>query len=179
MANTNAIPINLDGELAEGIMNIIDQKGYGHSTFLVKDFMEKYREQLIAFWNGQGKNGLEIWERWFKKWSMTKAEQESIKAQKERDKHDKLVKQYMALAMEQPLAEELATQFPESDPFEVIKHRSYNIQNKPIETKQTQKEAEEAEKLEASHKAYEEKIRTMTETMKANRESEPTQPQQA
>jgi hypothetical protein len=136
MANINAIPINLDGELAESIMNLIDRQGYGYSTYLVKEFMEKHKDELIGFWNGQGKDGSKIYEKWFKKWSMTKAEQESVKAQKEKETHDKLVKSYLALNYEPEKAEELANAFPDKDPIEVVKILNYHIQNKPIEERE-------------------------------------------
>jgi len=136
MANTNAIPINLDGELAESIMNLIDRQGYGYSTYFVKEFMEKHKDELIAFWNGQGKDGNAIYERWFKKWSMTKSEQESVKTQKEKEKHDKLVKVYLALEYDSQKAEELASAFPEQEPLEVVKILNYHTQNKPIEERE-------------------------------------------
>jgi phage-related minor tail protein len=128
MANPYSISTFLDAELGEAINHIIDSTGYGSTTFIVKEFMEKHKDELIAFWDSQNKNGLEIWDKWFKKWSLTKAQQDAIKSLKEKEKHDKLVKQYLVLGRSKEESEEFAGAFPDRDPCEVIKIRNYNTQ---------------------------------------------------
>jgi exonuclease III len=127
--NKHSIPINPETELGEAIESIIFPQGYGTATFFVKEFMEKHRTELIDFWNRQGKDGNAIFEKWFKKWSMKKEEQDTIKVQKEKEAHDKLVKQYMALGISPEQAEEFAFAFPDGNPVEVIRIRTYSMQN--------------------------------------------------
>jgi hypothetical protein len=100
--------------------------------------MEKHKDDLIAFWNGQGKDGNTIYDKWLKKWSMTKAEQDAVKTRKEREKYEKLITQYLGLGVDEKQAMELSSAFPDQNPIEVVKIRTYNIQNaqkaeKPIE----------------------------------------------
>lgn len=149
MPNPYAIAIIPDSELGEAINNIINATGFGSATYLVKEFLEKHKDELIAFWNQQGKDGEAIYEKWLRKWSLTKAEQEAVKAQKEKTKRDKLIAQYQGLGVSSEQAEELATAFPEKDPIEVVKIRTYNIQNKPSEIKQEQDLKAKDEKLKA------------------------------
>jgi hypothetical protein len=78
---------------------------------------------------------------------MTKAEQDALKAQKKKDVHNELVKQYVLLGRPSEEAEEMATAFPNKDPCEVVRIRAYNTQNKPLEEKvETEKAKVEAEK---------------------------------
>ncbi|MGD0202464.1 MAG: hypothetical protein ABSC20_00980 [Candidatus Bathyarchaeia archaeon] len=147
MANNHSISTFLETELGEGFDSIIDPSGYGSATFLVKEFMEKHKDEFIAFWNKQGKDGQAIFDRLYKKWSMTKAEQDALKAQKKKDVHNELVKQYVLLGRPSEEAEEMATAFPNKDPCEVVRIRAYNTQNKPLEEKvETEKAKVEAEK---------------------------------
>lgn len=138
MPNPYAISTFLDAELGEAINHIVDATGFGSATFLIKEFMEKHKDDLIAFWNGQGKDGNTIYDKWLKKWSMTKAEQDAVKTRKEREKYEKLITQYLGLGVDEKQAMELSSAFPDQNPIEVVKIRTYNIQNaqkaeKPIE----------------------------------------------
>lgn len=154
--NKYSIPINPDGELGEAIESIVLPSGYGSATFIVKEFMEKHKDELIDFWNKQGKDGNATFEKWFAKWSMTKDKQKALDSQKEKDEHDKLVKQYLVLGRTQDEAEEFATACPDKDPCEVIRIRNYNTQNKPLEAKV------EAEKQEKEEEANLEKLAAPT-----------------
>ena len=129
MANNHGISTFLETELGEAFDSIIDSTGYGSATFLVKEFMEKHKDSMIEFWNKQGKDGNSVFDKWFKKWNMTKAEQGTLKAEKEKIAHDKLVKQYLLLGLHQQKAEEHATAFPDKDPCEVIRIETYALQN--------------------------------------------------
>jgi hypothetical protein len=146
--NKYSIPINPDAELGEAINHIIDVSGYGSATFLMKDFMEKYREQLIDFWNQQGKDGQAVFDKWFKKWSMTKAEQEEAKAKKEKEKSEKLKASYLALNIPEDKAVELASQFPDKDPLDVVKILGYAFQNKLDVEPEPQPESKDPKQLE-------------------------------
>lgn len=147
MANIHSISTFLETELGEAIDSIIDPSGYGSATFLVKEFMEKHKDELIAFWNKQGKDGQATFDRLYKKWSMTKAEQEASKAQKELEKHNKLIKQYEALGESKENGENFASLFPDSNPLDILRGKNYNTQNKPLEEKvETEKAKVEAEK---------------------------------
>jgi len=127
MPNPNAIPLNLDTELGIAIKGIIP-KAYGDSTFIVKEFMEIHKEELVNFWNQQGKDGIIVFDKWYSKWSMTRDEQDNIRKQKEQEKHNQLVKQYLALGIPQEESEELANAFPDKDPIEVKKRKGYSEQ---------------------------------------------------
>jgi len=151
MANNHGISTFLETELGEAFDSIIDPTGYGSATFIVKEFMEKHKDEMIGFWNRQGKDGKTIFDRWYVKWSMTKAEQAEAKVKKELEKHNKTVNQYVALGETKESAENLASLFPDSDPLDILRGKNYNTQNKPLEEKQEAKEA----KLEAEKQAKE------------------------
>jgi hypothetical protein len=131
MANIHSISTFLETELGEAVDSIIDPSGYGSATFLIKEFMEKHKDELIDFWVKQGKDGKAVFDRLYGKWSMTKAEQEALKAEKEKEGHNKLVNQYVALGESKESSENLASLFPDSNPLDIVRGKAYNIQNKP------------------------------------------------
>jgi hypothetical protein len=129
MANPNSILLNLDRELGEAIRTLIGQTAFGESTILVMEFMTNHKQELIDLWNNQGKDGQAIYDKWFKKWSMTKAEQVEAKERKEQEAFEKLKKSYLALNCPEDKAIDLATQFPDKDPFVVMGVLGYATQN--------------------------------------------------
>jgi hypothetical protein len=142
LTNPNSISLNLDTELGQAIRTLIGQTPYGESTIFIKEFMEKHKDELIALWNSQGKNGNETFEKWFSKWSMTRDEQAEAKARKEAEAFENRRKQYLALNCSDDKAIELATQFPDKDPIDVIKIMSYANQTNLGTQKQNEKEIE-------------------------------------
>lgn len=150
MPNPWAIPINLDAELGEAIKNLIARQGYGESTYFVKEYMEKHREELIKFWNGQGKDGQEIYDKWYSKWSMTKPQQDAKKKQKERANIENKKRSYIALGYSEDRAEELAEQFPKKNPTDVVKIMSYAQQSQRANDKT--KSVDDKKKLTDLHK---------------------------
>lgn len=127
--NKYSIPINPDGELGEALEFIILPSGYGSATLLLKEFMEKHKSEMVDFWNKQGKDGNSVFEKWYAKWSMTKAQQKEIDNQKDKEAHDKLTKQYLLLGFSQQKADEHANAFPDKDPSEVVRIETYALQN--------------------------------------------------
>jgi hypothetical protein len=123
--NPYSIPINLDKELGVAVFSLIDSSGYGKSTFIIKELMENHERALIKFWNKQGKDGKEIYEKWYAKWSMTEAEQTKQKKSKEQEALEGRKKAYLALGCQEEEATNLAEAFVDKDPCEVIKIRSY------------------------------------------------------
>src|SRR5208283_6146904 len=116
MVNPNAISLNLDRELGEAITTLINQTSWGTSTYFVKLFMEKHEKELIKLWNKQGKNGQEIFDKWYEKWTLTKIEQAENKRLELKEKKDSLVKAYTLLGLDEETAKEYAENFPEKSP---------------------------------------------------------------
>jgi hypothetical protein len=162
--NKYSIPINPDGELGEAMESVILPSGYGSATFIMKEFMEKHRDELIGFWNKQGKDGKAVFDKWLSKWSMTRAEQDAVKDAKAKEEHDKLVNQYVKLGETKESAEEFASLFPDSNPLDILRGKNYNIQNKPIENSVEAKNVGEIVKLQ-------EKLSEVTIELKRNEDA--------
>lgn len=165
MANNHSISTFLETELGEAFDSIINPSGYGSATFLVKEFLEKHKDELIAFWNKQGKDGQATFEKLYNKWSLTKAQQDASKTQKKLEKHNTLVKQYVALGETKESAENFASLFPESNPLDILRGKNYNTQNKPIEAKIENVETQQ-ERIERI-KALREELRLLNQSLKS------------
>lgn len=175
--NPYSIVLNLDAELGKAILETVP-KEYGSATFMVMEFMKNHEQQLRPILGDR-------YDFFFAKWSKLK-EQQNI------EKHDKTVSKYEVLGYPHDRAEELYSLFPDENPLDVVKQingtmnaNSFREQTEIVKEKHeteisqekaiAEKKQAEKEKLEASHRDYEEKMKQLTESMKANREQ--TQPQ--
>ena len=144
--NPYNVTINFDREVGEAIISIINGKGYGKGTFGGKILLEVLKDDLIQFWSGQGKNGLEIWNKWYLKWNMKRDEQEAIKECKKQEEFEKRKKAYLALNCSEDVAVNLANAFPDKDACEIIKMLSFVKQTDLSIQKHEEKAKVEADK---------------------------------
>ena len=120
MPNPWTIPLFLDKILGPAIKAVISKTGYGDSIFIVKEFMEKHKDELIEIWNAQGRNGAETWNELHGRWNLNLAEQEGCKEDEEREKLERKKKAYIKLGISEDEAEELVESFPDERPIEVV-----------------------------------------------------------
>lgn len=133
LPNPYAIPLNLDAELGQAIKHVIDKTGYGYSTFIVKEFMEKHKDELLQFWDSQGKKGQAIFDKWFYKWSLSLEEQKEKREHEENEKLQQLATKYESLGCGKKQASRLARDFPTENPLTVMKTLTYANQNEIAE----------------------------------------------
>lgn len=139
MVNRHSYTLNLDTELGDAILNVIAKTGFGESTYIIKEFLDKHKEELIEFWTKQGKDGSAIWDKWYQKYSLTKVMQADLKKQAEFERRKKT---YLALGLSEKKATELAS-IPKEEleqAIQVTKSMSYIEQTKLGQNKQTDKE---------------------------------------
>lgn len=114
MPNPHILAINPETELGEAIFHVIELTKYGQATFIVKEFLEKHKDEMITFWNEQDKDGVAVWNKFHEKWSMSKDAQNAVK-------HEKKIKPYLTFGYNREMAEQFVTNFPDEKPMDVIK----------------------------------------------------------
>jgi hypothetical protein len=110
--------------IGEVVLSIISGLDYGKGTFAGKCVLEVLKDEIIK------RKGQEFFDYHYAFWSMNNAQQKAKTAQKEKEKHDRLVAQYLGLGQTPQEAENLASSFPDGNPLEVVKIRTYANQNK-------------------------------------------------
>jgi hypothetical protein len=141
--NPYRIDILFQKPIGEVILSIISDMDYGKGTFAGKCVLEVLKDEIIK------RKGQEFFDQWHAKWSLTQTQQNALSMQTEKEKHDRLVAQYSSLGQNSQVAENLALAFPDSNPLEVIKIRTYANQTEIAKEKfEEPKREQERHKIE-------------------------------
>lgn len=104
MPNKYLTPVSPDTVFGEAIDHICKTRNpvMGSATLMQRDFLEKYKDEIIAFWNSQGRDGQKLYDNYHEKFSIGEDEQTKEKSKK---KFEKKVKGFISAGMSREDAE--------------------------------------------------------------------------